>query len=165
MPDPAQPNTNAGTGSDASAALPPFPPVAFHFSVKVHGFEGLNEGSFQEVSGLSMKMTPMEIKEGGENRFTRRLPNPPKYENLTLRRGMLVGSQLTKWVHDSLTQFTFTPAQVTLNLLDGDGSIIATWDFMSAYPVGLKINDLKSTDNNVVVESLELAFEYFKQTK
>ncbi len=82
-----------------------------------------------------------------------------------LRRGMLIGSQLTQWVRTSLTQFTFTPAQVTLNLLDGDGSILATWKFQNAYPVGLKINDLKSTDNNIVVESLELAFEYFEQTQ
>ncbi|KAA2240004.1 phage tail protein [Chitinophaga agrisoli] len=147
-----------------TAALPPFPPVAFHFGVIVDGFTGANEGSFQEVSGLSVKITPMEIKEGGENRFIRRLPTPPKYENLVLRRGMLIGSQLTQWVRTSLTQFTFTPAQVTLNLLDGDGSILATWKFQNAYPVGLKINDLKSTDNNVVVESLELAFEYFEQT-
>lgn len=141
-----------------------YPPYAFHFSVTVTGFNGTNEGSFQEVSGLSVKMTPMEVKEGGENRFVRRLPVPPKYDNLVLKRGMLVGSELTKWVQNSLTLFTFTPKTVLVKLLDGDGSIISTWTFKNAYPVSLKVSDLKAQDNSIVIETLELTYDYFQQT-
>ncbi|HEY8918600.1 MAG TPA: phage tail protein [Chitinophaga sp.] len=162
MPDPS----SSSPPEDSSAApLPFYPPWSFYFSVVVEGFTGTNEGSFQEVSGLSVKMSPMEVKEGGENRFSRRLPVPPKYENLVLKRGMLIGSELTKWVQTSLTQFTFTPATVTLNLLDGDGSILSTWSFSNAYPVALKVSDFKAQDNGIVVETLELAFDYFQQTK
>lgn len=141
-----------------------YPPYAFHFSVSVLGFDDANEGSFQEVSGLSVKMTPMEVKEGGENRFVRRLPVPPKYENLVLRRGMLVGSKLTKWVQDSLTQFSFTPKTVVVNLLDGDESVIATWTLSNAYPVALKMSDLKAQENSLAIETLELTYDYFQQT-
>ena len=163
MPDPSS-SPPAG-GSSSAAPLPYYPPWGFYFSVTVEGFTGANEGSFQEVSGLSVKMSPMEVKEGGENRFTRRLPVPPKYENLVLKRGMLIGSELTKWVQTSLTQFSFTPATVTLNLLSGDGSILSTWSFSNAYPVALKVSDFKAQDNSIVVETLELAFDYFQQTK
>jgi len=163
MPEPSS-SPPAG-GSSSAAPLPYYPPWGFYFSVTVDGFTGANEGSFQEVSGLSVKMSPMEVKEGGENRFTRRLPVPPKYENLVLKRGMLIGSELTKWVQTSLTQFSFTPATVTLNLLDGDASILATWSFSNAYPVALKVSDFKAQDNSIVVETLELAFDYFQQTK
>ncbi|WP_298732446.1 phage tail protein [uncultured Chitinophaga sp.] len=142
-----------------------YPPYAFHFSVTVDGFTGANEGSFQEVSGLSVKMTPMEVKEGGENRFVRRLPVPPKYENLVLKRGMLVGSSLTKWVQNSLTTFSFTPKTVLVKLLDGDDSVIAAWSFSNAYPVALKVSDFKAMENSLAIETLELAFDYFKQTK
>jgi phage tail-like protein len=141
-----------------------YPPYAFHFSVNVLGFDDANEGSFQEVSGLSVKMTPMEVKEGGENRFVRRLPVPPKYENLVLRRGMLVGSALTKWVQDSLTLFTFTPKTVLVKLLDGDESIIATWSLSNAYPVALKMSDFKAQENSLAIETLELTYDYFQQT-
>ncbi len=55
---------------ETPSVLPPFPPVAFHFGVIVDGFTGANEGSFQEVSGLSVKITPMEVKEGGEPVYT-----------------------------------------------------------------------------------------------
>ncbi|GAA0553659.1 phage tail protein [Chitinophaga japonensis] len=142
-----------------------YPPVGFRFSVVVSGISGTNEGSFQEVSGLSVKISPMEIKEGGENRFTRRLPVPPKYENLVLKRGMLFGSSLIRWVKTTLTEFTFTPKNVTVNLLDGDGSILAAWSFTNAYPVALKVSDFKAQDSAIVVETLELAYDFFQQTK
>lgn len=142
-----------------------YPPYAFYFSVTVDDIDGANEGSFQEVSGLSVKMTPMEVKEGGENRFVRRLPVPPKYDNLVLKRGMLIGSALTQWVQNSLTLFTFTPKTVLVKLLDGDGSILAAWSFSNAYPVSLKVSDLKAMDNSITVETLELTYDYFQQTQ
>lgn len=142
-----------------------YPPYAFYFSVTVEGFTGANEGSFQEVSGLSVKMTPMEVKEGGENRFVRRLPVPPKYDNLVLKRGMLVGSALTQWVQNSLTLFTFTPKTVLVKLLDGDDSIIAAWSLSNAYPVSLKVSDFKAQDNSLAIETLELTYDYFQQTQ
>jgi phage tail-like protein len=142
-----------------------FPPYSFYFSVTVGDFNGANEGSFQEVSGLSVKMSPMEVKEGGENRFVRRLPVPPKYDNLVLKRGMLIGSALTQWVQNSLTLFTFTPQTVLVKLLDGDGSILSAWSFSNAYPVSLKVSDLKAMDNSIMVETLELSYDYFQQTQ
>src|ERR1700754_1326086 len=111
-----------------------YPPLGFYFSVTVQGFTGVNEGSFQEASGLSVKMTPMEVKEGGENRFAHRLPVPPKYENLVLKRGMVVGSTLTAWVQTSLTTFVFTPKTVTINLMGDGAAIISSWTLYNAYP-------------------------------
>jgi phage tail-like protein len=67
-----------------------YPPVGFSFKVNVEGIMGVNEGSFQEVSGLSVKITPKNVEEGGENRFIHRFPTPPNYENLILKRGMLI---------------------------------------------------------------------------
>lgn len=145
--------------------LPYYPPFGFYFSVTVQGFTGANEGSFQEVSGLSVKMTPMEVKEGGENRFTRRLPVPPKYENLVLKRGMLIGSTLTKWVQQSLTLFSFTPKTVIVKLLGDGGAIVAAWTLANAYPVALKISDFKAQENSLAVETLELTYDYFQQTQ
>ena len=142
-----------------------YPPFGFYFSVTVLGFTGTNEGSFQEVSGLSVKMTPLEVKEGGENRFVRRLPVPPKYENLVLKRGMLVGSSLTQWVQNSLTLFAFTPKTVLVKLLGDGGTIVATWSLSNAYPVALKMSDFKAQENSIAVETLELTYDYFQQTQ
>lgn len=138
-----------------------YPPVGFSFKVNVEGITGTNEGSFQEVSGLSAKITPDKRKEGGENRFEHRFPNPPSYENLILKRGMLLGSPLITWARSSFELFEFKPKIVNLNLLDETGAPISTWRFMNTYPVAIKVSDFKAQENALVVETLELAFSYF----
>ena len=138
-----------------------YPPVGFYFKVNVIGITGINEGNFQEVSGLNAKLGTEDIKEGGENRFVHRLPNPPKYENLVLKRGMVTGSSLIKWATYAVEQFTFSPKTVTINLLDEKSSPIAVWRLTRAYPVSLQVSNFKSQDNAIVVETLELAYDYF----
>jgi phage tail-like protein len=138
-----------------------YPPVGFSFKVNVEGITGINEGSFQEVSGLNVKITPKDIEEGGENRFIHRFPAPPKYENLVLKRGMLLGSPLITWAKNTFELFTFSPKIVNLNLLDEQGSPISTWRFVNTYPVSLKISDFKAQENALVVETFELCFDYF----
>jgi len=75
----------------------------------------MNEGSFQEVSGLNVKLGTEEVPEGGENRYVHRLPTVPKYENLVLKRGLLKGSPLIDWVRKSVEQFKFEPKMVLVN--------------------------------------------------
>lgn len=142
-----------------------YPPVGFYFKVNVEGFMGVNEGSFQEVSGLNVTLGTEDVKEGGENRFVYRLPTPPKYNNLVLKRGMVIGSSLITWARNAVENFTFAPKNVNINLLDVSGAPIAAWRFSKAYPIALKISDFKAQDNNtVVLETLELAFTTFQRT-
>lgn len=145
------------------AALGTIPnyPVSFSFMVTVTGVTGMFEGSFQEVTGLNAKLNSEEVKEGGENRFVRRLPLPPKYENLVLKRGMVLSSGLITWARDAVENFTFSTKSVVVSLLNESGQSVASWSFANAYPVGIKITDLKSLDNTVVCESIELAYENF----
>ena len=138
-----------------------YPPVGFFFFVEVGGIDGANEGAFQEVSGINFKLGVKEVPEGGENRFVHKFPVPAKYENLILKRGMLIGSPLIKWAQTALGQFTFKPVTVVVTLMDEEASPLSTWNFVRAYPVGLKVSDLKSQDNSIVVESLELSYDYF----
>ena len=140
-----------------------YPPVGFYFKVNVVGITGANEGSFQEVSGLNYKLNIKEVEEGGENRFVHRFPVPPKYENLVLKRGMLVGSPLINWAKNAIEQFTFKTATVVVNLMDETSAPIASWKFINAYPVALKISDFKAQENAIVVETLELCYDYFSK--
>jgi len=138
-----------------------YPPAGFYFDVFVEGITGMNEGSFQEVSGLNVKLGTEEVTEGGENRFVHRLPTPPKYENLVLKRGMLKGSSLINWVRTSVDRFKFVPKMVVVKLLDATGKPLVSWSFSNAYPIGLRISEFKSQENALVVETLELSFDYF----
>lgn len=145
-------------------ATPPFYPASFSFNVKVTGISGSYEGNFQEVSGITAKLNSEEVKEGGENTFVRRLPLPPKYENLVLKRGMLLSSDLIDWARDAVESFKFKPKTVVVNLLDETQKPLASWSFANAYPVALKVSEFKAQDNAIAVETVELAYENFTRT-
>jgi phage tail-like protein len=146
-------------------AVPPIYPAAFSFKVEVTGVKGPYEGSFQEVSGISVKLNTEPLKEGGENTFIRRLPLPPQYENLILKRGVVLNSGLIGWARDAVEKFMIKPATVDVSLLDATQLPIATWSFLNAYPVALKISELKAQENAIACEILELAYDSFKRIK
>jgi len=142
-----------------------YPPVGFYFRVDVGNMTGGSESNFQEVSGLNFKFGVKEVPEGGENRFVHKFPVPAKYENLVLKRGMLIGSPLITWAQTSIGQFTFKPVTVVISLMDEKSTPITSWKLINAYPVALKVSDFKGQENAIVVESLELSFDYFDKVK
>jgi phage tail-like protein len=139
-----------------------FPPVGFHFRVDFVG-GGLDgtDSHFQEVSGLSAQLEVEPVEEGGENRFSHRLPGRAKYENLVLRRGMLKGSKLVRWCEDALHHHEFMPVLVNVVLLNSEHQPLSTWRFDRAWPVKWSLTDFKAQDNAIVVETLELAYSSF----
>ena len=147
----------------ATAQTPYYPPVGFYFKVSVSGIDGQSEGSFQEVSGLNAKMGVEEIKEGGENRFVHRLPTPPKYENLVLKRGMVTDSLLITWARRAMEQFMFTTKTIVVSLLNEDGVTLAAWNFVNAWPVSIKMSEFKAQESTIAVETLELYYDYFER--
>jgi len=140
-----------------------YPPVGFHFRVTFTGKGGLHaETSYQEVTGLSVEIPTEDIVEGGELRFVHKLPTTPKYPNLVLKRGLLVNSALRTWIEKAINEFTFSPVLVTVALLNNNGDAQMSWVIHNARPVKWEVSSFDSTNNSVVIESLELAYDYFK---
>lgn len=141
-----------------------YPPVGFHFRVDIDGItEGDKEISFQEVSGLNASIGEFTYNEGGENRFVHRLPDRATYEKLVLKRGMLVGSKMISWFKDAVESFKFDPKDITVTLLNGDHEPLESWSFVKAYPVKWSISNFNAQQNEIVVETIELAFQYFNR--
>lgn len=140
-----------------------YPPVGFHFRVVFEGPFGDADMRFQNVSGLSATINTEDLEEGGENRFTHRLPKPPKYDKLVLKRGMLIGSQLLLWFTAAIHLFKFQPTGITVFLLNPDHEPLAAWHFVNAYPVSWKVDELDSKKNEVLAETIEFAYQYFYQ--
>jgi phage tail-like protein len=139
-----------------------YPPTGFYFQVNIDEVQGKNEGSFQEVSGLNIKLGKEDIKEGGENRYVHRLPLRPQFENLVLKRGMVTGSGLLQWVEDT-AQFAFSPKNVTVILMDAESTPLVSWQFNNAYPVTYQVSPFKSQEGALVLETVELCYDYFKR--
>ena len=140
-----------------------YPPVGFHFEVKFQfSLSNSADTRFQEVSGLSSEVGIEEIEEGGENRYTHRLPTRVKYSNLVLKRGLLTDSNLIKWCKKAIENLDFETTTVNITLLDEAHKAVGdTYSFVKAYPVKWSISDFKAQENSIVVETLELAHSYF----
>ena len=140
-----------------------YPPVGFHFEVKFTGMEG--ENKFQSVSGLSVDLETEEISEGGENRFKHKLPVRSKYPNLVLKRGIVVNSEIIKWIRDALEDFIFSPTDIIISLLDENHEPLVSWNVIHAYPVKWSVVDFNAEESKIVIETIELAYNYFNIKK
>ncbi len=147
------------------------PPVGFYFKLGFTRVSAQTDATFQEASGISMELETREVAEGGENRFRYKLPEPGKYSNLVLKRGLVdKGSPLAIWCIDTLTgalDKAISPKTITVSLLEANssgGKPSMVWEFVNAYPVKWSISDLQLQNNMLVIESLEFAYNYFQQS-
>ncbi len=140
-----------------------YPPPAFHFAVSIPVKGAADEDTrFQEVSGLGVELTTEELVEGGENRFAHQLPGVARHGHLVLKRGLLTSSKLIQWVRDAVENLSFTPVTVVVTLLNHKHQPLAAWQFVNAWPVKWTLGNLNATDNSVLVETLELAYQWHR---
>ncbi|MCB9304639.1 MAG: phage tail protein [Lewinellaceae bacterium] len=140
------------------------PPVAFHFMVVFFAGGVLPNPldiRFQRVSGLSAEINTETYEEGGQNLYSHRLPGRASYSNLVLERGMAVGSILAAEFNAAMSGFQFYPSNVMVMLLDEDSMPINSWLFLKAYPVRWSVSDLDANSNQIVIETMELAYTHF----
>ena len=137
-------------------------PVGFHFAVDF-GL-GISPGDhfFQEVSGIGAEVTTEELREGGAD-VSYRLPTGIKFNNLVLKRGLVTGSQVLDWCRDAVENFSFSPSDVTVVLLNENHLPLTIWQFLGAYPVKWSVTDFKAQENALVIESMELAYRIMRK--
>ncbi|GBO55801.1 hypothetical protein APA_3951 [Pseudanabaena sp. lw0831] len=143
-----------------------YPPVGFHFKVEVQDLKvNADDVCFTEVSGLSVEMGTEEIAEGGENRFIQKYPTRTKYPELVLKRGLLVNSEILDWIRKCLEDYEIKPKDIFIKLLNENHQPLLTWNVVKAYPTKWAISDLNASNNAVVIESLQLFYQYFTLVK
>ena len=138
-----------------------YPPWGFYYKVKFSISGNSHDVRFQSVSGLSVEYDYESFKEGGENRFEHKLPVRTKYADMVLKRGMLVGSEIIDWFNKAFRDREFTPTDIDIILMNEKGDMLRTWKVAHAIPKKWLVSDLNSTENAIVVETMELTYRYF----
>lgn len=139
-----------------------YPPVGFSFWVSFEISGESVDMAFQDVAGIGMELQTEDIIEGGENRFTQKLPTRANYTPLVLKRGMAVQSKLTNWVRDAIENFDINPTNVIVALMNEKREPLMAYRFMNAYPVKWSVSNFNAETSSIVIESLELYYQYFK---
>jgi phage tail-like protein len=139
-----------------------YPPLGFHFKVEVLDLPP-NDGDvrFTEVSGLSVEMNTEDFPEGGQNRFVQKYPTRAKYGDLVLKRGMLISSEVLKWIRGCIEDYEIQPKNVDVKLLNENHDPLITWHVVNAFPVKWAVSDLNASNNAVVIETLQMSYQYF----
>ena len=150
-----------------------YPPGAFYFTVAVIGSAAALaaltdiDASFKEVSGIRAEFGTEEVTEGGENRFVHRLPQAAKYANLVMKRGVVTrDSFLAEWVGQTVgskLSLPIIPQNLLVSLLNAEGIPCIAWAFVNAWPIRWEVDPLNSTNNDILVETLEFSYNYFER--
>jgi len=138
-----------------------YPPVGFHFKVEFLGIGNGNDSRFQSVGGLTVEYDTETFKEGGENRFEHKLPVRTKYPDLSLKRGMLVDSLVIDWCLAAFQNQVFLPVDINVSLLNEQHMPLKVWNVKNAWPRKWSVSDLNAQDNALVIETLELTYQFF----
>ncbi len=133
----------------------------FRFRLEI---DGLDAGSFSEVSGFDATMDVVEYRAGDDPAITpTKLPGLIKYGNITLKWGSSETMVLYDWLID-ITEGTIEKKTVTLTALDEEGSPAASWRCINAWPVKYTAPDFNGTSSEIAVETIELAHEGLTRT-
>lgn len=143
-----------------------YPPPGFHFKVEVLGGPPSDQDvRFTDVSGLAAELTSEEVAEGGQNRFVQKFPTRAKYPELVLKRGLLVNSEIVKWIRECIEDFKIQPRNIDVKLLNPEHQPLLTWHVFHAYPTKWAVSDFSAANNAIVVETLQFFYQYFTVDK
>ena len=142
-----------------------YPPVGFFFQVDFTGIGNKDsDNCFQSISGLSVDLQTESVKEGGENRFEHVLPVRTKYQNLVLKRGLIKDSGIIKWMIDTFQSLQVRPVDLTITLFNETRQPLMVWNVVQAWPKKWSVEDLSAMDSKVLIESMEMQYQYFTIT-
>jgi len=133
-----------------------YPIPVFHFRVE---WGGKNVG-FSEVSGLTQEAQPIEYRDGNSPDYSGiKMPGLRKYANIVCKRGITKSdNEFFKWLN-TIQLNTVQRRDITISLLNEKHEPVMVWKAHNAFPVKVDGPGLKSTGNEVAIESIELAHE------
>jgi len=137
----------------------PYP--AYNFEVIVVGIsdDGRSvKGSFSEVSGLGVEVTPIEYRTGSEPNQVRKLPGLNKFSNITLKRGVIGDLAFWNWLVRAM-QGNVLRADGSIILLDENRAEVLRWNFVRAWPCRWTGPNLNAKTSEIAIETLEICHE------
>lgn len=144
--------------ADASRTMDP--PFTGRFVFEINGVE---IGSFTEVSGLGVSLDVEELNEGGNNVSSVKLPGRLKWTNLVLKRGVTDNDALFTWINkcsgEGLTgnQNKVEKLSGSVALLDNKFKPLRRWQFRDALPVRWAGPQVSASSSALATEELEVS--------
>lgn len=115
-------------------------------------------GGFSECGGLEMSLDVEEYKEGGRNGTILKFPTRVKWTNITMKKGIGAGTALWDW-HYGFVEGKGRRRDGVIVLQNDLHIPNNIWYFRRGLPVKYTGPTLNAAQNNVAIESIEIAHE------
>lgn len=136
-----------------------YPFTVFNFRVSL-GMDDSPLASFAEASGLTKEFDPIEYRSGNAaERSVQKIPGLYKVANVVLKRGFSKNAELFEWFQETIDGKPDYRRDGIVSLLGEDKKEVLQWYFYNAWPIKLEGPSLNGKNNEVAIESLELAYE------
>lgn len=137
-----------------------YPYPAYNFKVSVTNVDTGNtvSGSFSEASGLTVDVQPIEYRDGTDDTTVRKVRGLRKISNITLKRGISGHVGFWNWVLAGISG-DVQRQQGYIALLNEDRAEVMRWNFNQAWPTKYTGPSLNAKNNEIAMETLELAVE------
>jgi phage tail-like protein len=131
-------------------------------------FQGKITGAFRECSGLGSENEVVEDKMSGPDGkpVIKKIPGNLKINNITLKQG--ITDDMDMWTWRALVEegkVSTARKNGALILYSHEGSEIARWEFINAWPAKISGPSVNATSNEIAIEELEIAIEGYKRVK
>jgi phage tail-like protein len=137
-----------------------YPYPAYNYKVSVTNVDTGEtvSGSFSEVSGLTVDVQPIEYRDGTDDTTVRKVRGLRKLSNITLKRGITGHAGFWRWVLAGI-EGDVDRQQGYIALLNEDRAEVMRWNFRQAWPTKYTGPSLNAKNNEIAMETLELAIE------
>jgi phage tail-like protein len=115
-------------------------------------------GGFSECTGLEMSLEVKDYEEGGNNGTVLKFPTRVKWATITLKRGIGAGNALWDW-HYGFVEGRGKRRDGVIVLLSDLKVPNNVWYFRRGLPIKYTAPALNASQNNVAIESIEIAHE------
>lgn len=133
-----------------------YPMPAYHFIVDWGG----NRTGFTEVSGLNISHEAVDYREGSSPVDSSiKIPGRTRFDNIVLKRGIVKGdNDFFSWMKTKQNS-QIQRRDILIKLLDETHAPIMVWKVRNAFPVKYTGPQLQARNNEVAIETLEIAHE------
>ena len=124
--------------------------------------------AFQKMSELSVEFAQITYHEGGAL-IPHKVPGRATFADVTLERGSSDNSEFINWAQDvgnaatnsGLITDAYKVDDLAVNQQDFDNSLMDSWVLIGAFPVKYVAGSFDNETDEVNIESLTLAYDYF----
>jgi phage tail-like protein len=135
----------------------PYP--GYNFRVTLTGIaEDGAVALFSEVSNIEAELGVIEYRGGAEPATPRKLPGIHKFANVTMKRGITGHIAFWNWILEGMNGKVHR-TDGSIVLMDENQQDVMRWNIRRAWPAKYTGPGLNAANNEVAIETLEIAHE------